>query len=198
MRVFCFYKLADGSGLYLEVMPIGSKLWRMKFKQATGKESRLAFGSYPEVSILEARRRRADARSLMASGTDPAKDRNLKKQLSTEIAANTFEKIAREWHSNRIEQWQPQTAKNILHRLEQDVFPLIGKLPILTIKTPLMLNVIQQIEKRGALEVARRNAQVCSQVFRYAVVKGLLEFDPVAALKGDTSLSKNQIMQRSP
>ena len=144
-------------------MPIGSKLWRMKFKQVNGKESRLAFGSYPDISILEARKKRAEARSLMASGIDPAKDRHQKKQLSTEIASNTFEKIAREWHSNRIEQWQPQTAKNILYRLEQDIFTLIGELPIVTIKTPSMLNVIQQIEKRGAVEVARRNAQVCSQ-----------------------------------
>lgn len=179
------YKLADGGGLYLEVMPIGSKLWRMKFKQTNGKESRLAFGSYPEISISEARKKRADARGLMASGIDPAKDRHQKKQLSIEIDSNTFEKIAREWHNNRIGQWQPQTAKNILHRLEQDVFPSIGKLPITMIKTPLMLNVIQQIEKRGALEVARRNAQVCSQIFRYAVVKGLIEFDPVAALKSE-------------
>lgn len=111
-------------------MPIGSKRWRMKFKQVNGKESRLAFGGYPDIFILEARKKWAEARSLMASGTDPAKDRHQKKQLSTEIAPNTFEKIAREWHSNRIEQWQPRTAKHILYRLEQDVFPLIGELPM--------------------------------------------------------------------
>jgi hypothetical protein len=73
------YKLADGGGLYVEAMPIGSKLWRMKFKQANGKESPLAFGNYPDISILEARKKRAEARALMVDGIDPAKDRKQKK-----------------------------------------------------------------------------------------------------------------------
>lgn len=90
------YKLADGGGLYIEIMPIGSKLWRLKFRQANGKESRLALGSYPEVTIADARKKRAEARSLMNDGIDPAQDRLQKKRLSIEAAANTFEKLARE------------------------------------------------------------------------------------------------------
>lgn len=124
------YKLADGGGLYLEVMPTGSKLWRMKFKQASGNESRLAFGSYPEVSLVEARAKRAAARAQMASGVDPAQAKRIEKLERATAAGNTFEAIAREWHANKLESWQENTAKNILHRLEKDVFPLIGRHPI--------------------------------------------------------------------
>ena len=133
------YKLADGGGLYLEVMPTGSKLWRMKFKQTNGNESRLAFGSYPETTLIEARGKRAAARKLLATGIDPAQAKRIEKATAANAAANTFEAVAREWHANKLETWQERTATNILHRLEKDVFPLIGRYPIADIKAPLIL-----------------------------------------------------------
>lgn len=178
------YKLADGGGLYLEVMPIGSKLWRMKFKQTNGKESRLAFGSYPEVSLLEARNKRTEARALMAKGIDPAQAKRVEKATAATSAANTFETIAREWHANKLESWQTRTATNVLHRLEKDVFPLIGKYPIAEIKAPVMLDVLRQIEKRGAVDMAKRQGQVCGQIFRYAIATGRADTDPVPHLRG--------------
>ena len=178
------YTLSDGEGLYLNVTIQGRKQWRFKFV-IEGKSNWLSFGSFPEVSLLEARDKRLAARKLLAQGIDPAKDRDAKKQIQLNDSAHTFEVVAREWHANRLSKWQPLTAKSIMHRLEQDVFPQIGNLPVSSIKTPLMLQVIQNIEKRGALETAKRNCQVCSQIFRYAVVKGLLEYDPVAALRSE-------------
>jgi integrase len=178
------YKLTDGGGLYLEVMPTGSKLWRMKFKQANGNESRLAFGSYPEISMLDARGKRAAARKLIAAGIDPAQAKRVEKATATNAAANTFEAVAREWHTNRLETWQPRTAINILHRLEKDVFPFIGKYPIADIKAPTMLDVLRQIEKRGALDMAKRQGQVCGQIFRYAIASGKADMDPVPGLRG--------------
>lgn len=162
-------------------MPVGSKLWRMKFKQTSGKESRLAFGSYPEVSLLEARNKRTEARALMAKGIDPAQAKRVEKAT----AANTFETIAREWHSNKLESWwQTRTATNVLHRLEKDVFPLIGKYPIAEIKAPVMLDVLRQIEKRGAVDMAKRQGQVCGQIFRYDIATGRADTDPVPHLRG--------------
>lgn len=178
------YKLADGGGLYLEVMPTGRKLWRMKFKQGSGKESRLAFGAYPEVSLAEARAKRDAARKQLAGGVDPAQAKRIEKQQKAIAVANTFEAVAREWHANKLDTWQPRTAKNILHRLEIDVFPLIGKLPITDIKAPVVLDVLRQIEKRGALEMAKRQGQVCGQIFRFAVASGKADIDPVPSLKG--------------
>lgn len=179
------YKLADGGGMYLEVTPTGSKLWRMKFKQANGKESRLAFGSYPEVSLLEARKKRVQAREQLAKDIDPAQVKRIEKKNKLVAAANTFEAVAREWHENKsTHSWQPQTSTQNLIAFEKDLFPSIGKLPIASIKTSLMLDVLQQIEKRGALEVTKRIATLASGVFKYAVVKDLMLYDPITALKG--------------
>jgi len=185
------YKLADGGGLYLEVMPTGRKLWRMKFKQASGKESRLAFGAYPEVPLAEARARRDAARKQMAVGVDPAQAKRIEKQQKATAAANTFEAVAREWHTNKLGSWQARTAANILHRLEIDVFPLIGKHPITDIKAPIMLDVLRQIEKRGALDMAKRQGQVCGQIFRFAIASGKAEVDPVPSLRGALKSSLN-------
>jgi integrase len=178
------YKLADGGGLYLEVMPNGSKLWRMKFKQASGNESRLAFGAYPEVSLLAARKKRAAAREQLAGGVDPAQAKRIDKQNRAKANANTFEAVAREWHANKVDSWQERTATNVLHRLEKDVFPLIGRHPIADIRAPVMLDVLRQIEKRGALEMAKRQGQICGQIFRFAIASGKAEIDPVPSLRG--------------
>ena len=182
------YKLSDGGGLYLEVSRIGekgtSKLWRMKIRQANGKEGRLSFGSYPTVSIADARKKRDEAKTLIANDIDPAQSKRIEKITKTTNNINTFENIARAWHANKAETWQERTASNVLHRLEKDVFPFIGKLPIKEIKAPLMLDVLRQIEKRGAVDMAKRQGQVCGQIFRFAIAEGKAEFDPVPSLRG--------------
>lgn len=176
------YTLADGGGMYLEIAPTGSKIWRMAYRQPNGKNTRLTFGAYPEVTLLDARQKRMDARKQKAAGTDPAQARRVSKINKATAAANTFEAVARDWHANKLDTWQPRTAANILHRLEVDIFPLIGQHPITEIKAPVMLDVLRQIEKRGALDMAKRQAQVCGRIFRYAIASGKAEFDPVPSL----------------
>jgi integrase len=177
------YTLADGGGMYLEVAPTGSKIWRMAYRQPNGKNTRLTFGAYPEVSLLDARQKRMDARKQRAAGTDPAQAKRIDKINKATADANTFEAVAREWHSNSLDTWQQRTGANILHRLEVDVFPLIGRHPIAQIKGPVMLDVLRQIEKRGALDMAKRQGQVCSRVFRYAIASGKAESDPMPSLR---------------
>lgn len=184
------YTLADGGGMYLEVAPSGSRTWRMAYRQPNGKNTRLTFGTYPEVSLAEARERRDLARKQRKEGIDPAQAKRIEKAGKALASANTFEAVAREWHANKFETWQPHTAKNILHRLEQDVFPLMGKHPIAGIKAPVVLDVLRQIEKRGALEIAKRQGQVCSQIFRYAIAEGRAEVDPVPSLRGALKTSE--------
>ena len=178
------YTMADGGGMYLEVSPTGSRTWRMSYRQPTGKTNRLTFGAYPEVSLLDARKKRMGAKKLKASGIDPAQARRIDKVNKASANANTFEAVAREWHANKLATWQERTAKNVLHRLEKDVFQLIGKQPIADIKAPMMLDVLRQIEKRGALDMAKRQGQVCGQIFRYAIACGKAEIDPVPSLRG--------------
>lgn len=177
------YKLADSGGLHLLVKPNSGRYWRMKYR-FDGKEKLLSFGVYPEVSLSEARSKRDKAKAHLEESQDPAQVKRIEALQRTESNANTFEAVARAWHSNRRETWQDRTADNILHRLEKDIFPLIGSLPIATVKAPVILDVLRQIEKRGALEIAKRQAQVCGQIFRYAVATGAVEYDPVPSLRG--------------
>jgi len=178
------YTLADGEGMYLEVTPLGTKIWRMSYRQPNGKRTRLTFGTYPEVSLQQARQRRFEAQRQRAEGVDPAQARRLAKQARAAIDMHTFEAVAREWHANKSETWKENTAREAINRLQSDVFPLVGTRPIGEVDAPLMLDVLKQVEKRGALEMAARLAQLCSQVFRYAIAKGLIKYNPIPDLRG--------------
>src|SRR5271169_4176032 len=120
------YKLADGGGMYLEVMPNGSKYWRLKYRIA-GKEKRLALGVYPRVSLADARDRREQARKLLANGTDPSTAKQTQKRQAKISAANTFEAVAREWIENRSNHWTEGHKALTLRTLEQDAFPSLGR-----------------------------------------------------------------------
>lgn len=177
------YKLADGFGMYLEVMPHGSKLWRLKFR-THGKESRLSLGNYPETTLSEARDKRAEARKLLAAGISPALNRQQGKQTAALDAQNTFEAVAREWHDTHRTRWSDGYADSLMHRLEADIFPPMGKLPVKAVTAPQLLAVLKGVQKRGAIEMAHRLMQTCSQVFRYAIATSRAERDTAADLKG--------------
>jgi len=177
------YRLFDSLGLYIEVAPNGSKLWRLKY-QFFGKEKRLAIGKYPEISLLEAREKRDQARKLLADSIDPAAEKKDRRNAALANLATTFELVAREWHQNHKERWTPEYAQDIMHRMEMDIFPQIGKLPIADIKPIQVLSALRRIENRGAHEMARRSMQYCSQIFRYAVITERCERDATSELKG--------------
>ncbi|MFZ6850078.1 tyrosine-type recombinase/integrase [Undibacterium sp. RuRC25W] len=149
------WTLADGNGLYLEITPAGKKSWRMAYRRPiTKKNNRLSFGDYPLIGLAEARAKCLAASKLLKDGIDPAAERDEKKQLAAESAAHTFEKIAREWHSTRLSAWSAATAKDTINRLEKDIFPEIGKLPISEVTHKQMIAALRKIEERGAGEVA--------------------------------------------
>lgn len=176
------YKLFDGGGLYLEVSPKGSKLWRMKYR-FSGKEKKLAIGIYPIITLSEARNARASAKKSIANGVDPSAKKQEQKRQQILEAENTFEVIAREWHEHSKERWSDNHQLTVMRRLETEVFPALGKKPITSIDPPTVLDLIRKVEKRGANEVARRTKQLCGQVFRYAVNTGRLDADPTSTLK---------------
>jgi integrase len=175
------YKLFDSGGLYLEVTTAGRKYWRWKYRFG-GKEKRLAFGVYPDVTLKMAREERDDARLQLANGVDPSEARRAEKVA--QAGAESFEAIAREWHAKFSPGWEASHGDRILRRLENDIFPWLGKRPIGEIKPPDTLAVLRRIESRGALETAHRALQNCGQVFRYAVATGRAERDPTRDLKG--------------
>lgn len=167
------YKLADGGGLYLLVRATGSRLWRMKYR-IDGKEKLLSFGRYPEVTLAEARQRRAEARLALARGEDPGP--------KATAPITSFEAAARAWHSNRIDRLEEGHAARILARLERDVFPALGHRDLQHIAAADVLAMLRAVEARGALDVSRRLRQHVSQVYLFAIPQGWATHDPAAGL----------------
>jgi integrase len=176
------YTLADGGGLCLEVQPTGGKLWRFKYR-LHGKQSRIALGAWPAVSLADAREKRDATRKLLASGVDPGAQRKAEKLAGAEAAANSFEAIAREWYAKRSPGWAPGHSEKVIRRLERDVFPWIGSKAVTDITAPDVLSVLRRIESR-AVETAHRACQNCGQVLRYAVATGRAQADVTRDLRG--------------
>ena len=174
-------RLFDGFGLYLEVSPTGSKLWRQKYRFA-GKEKRLALGIYPDVTLREARERCAEARKLLSAGLDPSDHRKAEKAAGADRAANSFEVIAREWLTKQA--WVPHYRVKIEAWLANDVFPWIGGRPVAEVTAPEFLRCARRMESRGAVESAHRVLQNCGQVMRYAIATGRADRNPVTDLRG--------------
>ena len=176
------YKLFDGEGLFLLVKKNGNKHWRLKYR-FLGKEKLLALGSYPLFSLQDAREAKMEAKKLIAEGVDPVVHKQNSKVEAIRNVQNTFQAIALEWYENRKDIWNPRYADEVLKRLNEDIFPYIGKMPIKDIEPPLLLEVIKKIERRGALELSRRQLQKCGEIFRYAIASGRVERDPSNDIK---------------
>lgn len=187
-------KLFDERGLYLEVSPRGGKWWRFKYRFG-GKAKLLSLGVYPEVKLKTARERRDEMRRLIAEGVDPSAHRKASKTAHYERSANTFEAIAREWHSThsptpdpelnkKRKIWAKSHSKRILELLERDLFPWLGARPIKEITAQEILACARRIEGRNALDTAHRAIQNCGQIMRYAIANGKAERNPAADLRG--------------
>ncbi len=174
------YKLADGEGLYLEVMPTGSKLWRLKYRHL-GKENRLAFGSYPEVTLVQARRKRSEARQLMSEGKDPSSERKSARQAQ-KVEGLSFETLAREWFAYNAPRWADSTAYKAKLYLENDLIPGIGSRQLKTITRPDLVELVRKVEARGTLNAAGKIRQWLHQIFRYGLAKGVVESNPATDL----------------
>lgn len=179
-------KLSDGRGLFLQVTPGGSKLWRMNYRYQ-GKQRTAAFGSYPNVSLATARLKAAELKDKLASGTDPSL-----KEGQAALPVQTFKEAAREWYRAREAQWFGGYAARIWARLEADVFPRIGTKDVATVTPAEVLSLLREVENRNALEMAKRLRQTMSAIFRYAVANGWASSDPAAPLAGAMKSSLRQ------
>jgi integrase len=176
-------KLFDGDGLFLLVTPQAGKYFRLKYR-FEGKEKLLALGTYPEISLADARQQRDEARRQVAHGIDPSEVRKALKAAKVAGRDNSFEVVAREWHGKFEKKWSTVHAATILDRLKKEIFPWLGNRPIDEIKAPELLKVLRRMESRGALDTAHRVRNHCSNVFRYAIATGRAERDPASDLRG--------------
>lgn len=172
------FKLADGDGLYLYITPQGSKLWRWKYRYQ-GKEKLMALGVYPAVPLAAARKLHRQGRELLAAGIDPMAARKAEKQAD----GLTFEAVAGKWFAH----WKPERSERhtmyVWRRLAADVFPAIGKVPVGDLTAARFRDCVKAVEARGALDIAKRLLQTCSQVMRWAVANDLAERNPVADVR---------------
>ena len=176
-------KMFDGRGLYLEISPRGGRWWRLKYR-FDGKDKRISLGTYPDVSLKDARERREEARRQIANQLDPSELRKLEKAARVESVANSFEIVACEWFAKHEPNWSTGHADRVISRLKKDVFPWIGSKPIADITAPLVLETLRRIESRGALDSAHRILGYCSQIFRYSIATGRARYNPAGDLRG--------------
>jgi len=174
------YKLSDAQGLYLEITPNGSKLWRLKYRVA-GKEKKLALGAYPTVTLAQARQRRVTAREQLAEGIDPGEQKKAAKQAHR-VTGLTFETLAREWFAYNSPRWAESTAYKAKLYLENDLIPGIGSRPVKAITRPDLVELVGKVEARGTLNAAGKIRQWLHQIFRFGLAKGMVDANPATDL----------------
>ena len=176
-------KLFDAGGLFLLVSPNGGKWWRLKYRFG-GKEKLLSLGTYPQVSLKDARNRRDEAKKIISNGNDPSAERQQAKVESRLSAANTFGAVADELLGKKAKKLAQVTQAKLKAILDNDLRPWLGDRPIRDITAPEILAVVQRIENRGANELAHRALRLSAQTFQYAIVTGRVERNPAADLRG--------------
>lgn len=176
-------KLFDERGLFLLLQPSGGKLWRLKYR-ILGKEKKLSLGIYPDVTLKEARKRRDEARTLLANGADPASVKSEQAKSAKRNAANTFKAIADEFIDKSAKEGRAavtiKKTRWLLSLLESD----LGNRPITEITPADLLEALQKVEAKGHLETARRMRSFAGRVFRYAVATSRATADPSNLLRG--------------
>ena len=174
-------RLTDGGGLYLEVSPAGSKRWFWKF-YPDGKESRLALGSYPDLSLKLARAARDEARKVRQGGANPVQVRKAEKLSRAASSVTTYEAVAREFHATKKTGWSDGHGVKWLRMNELYLFPHLGALPLASITPPMLLTALRKVERKGILSTAQDLRSMAGQVFRYGVQTGRCQRDPAVDL----------------
>ena len=177
------YKVSDSEGLHVLVTTTGSVLWRFAYR-FEGKQKLLALGSYPFVLLAEARAARQEAKRLLKDGKDPSHERKIEKRRQRVAAGHTFQAVADEWFDLRKDMWAKSYADRLRSRLDADLLPTLGPRPIASIEPIEVLDFVRKVEKRDAVEMAKRIMQMASAIFRYGVATSRCPRDPTFDLRG--------------
>lgn len=189
-------RYADGEGLYLQIAASGGKYWRMKYRFG-GKEKLLAFGVYPAVSLKDAREKRFLAKQTLGRGTDPGLIKRQAKDEAIRQAENTFKTVAEDWLSHQAGRWEPITLERTRASFVADVYPKLGTLAMASIQASQVMNVVKDIEKRGASEIATRVLQRIKAVYRYGVTHQRIESNPMLDLVPSEILKPRRVKHRA-
>lgn len=177
------YRKSDGGGLFVEVRPNGSKLWRMAYRH-DGKQKLLSFGAYPATSLASARAKRQDAKTLLADGIDPLASAKAEQAQQRALSEHTFGKIADELIAKGEKDGLAQRTLEKKRWILSLVKPDLENRPIEAITAADILAVLRKVEAKGNYETAKRMRSVIGQVFRYAVATARASNDPTFGLRG--------------
>lgn len=172
-------KMSDSGGLFLFVTTKGHKSWRLKYRFG-GSEKLLVLGSYPDVSLRKARELRDDAKRLLRDDRDPAVEQRKRRIDAHAAAGATFRKHALAWHEAQKGRWSPVHIRKVEQALKRDLLPELGALPLAEIDGPTVLAVLRKVERRGAIDTAKRLRQHVSAIFQVAIAEGVVGHDPAA------------------
>ncbi len=186
------YKVSDGASLYVLVSPSGLRAWRWKYRFG-GKEKLLALGTYPSTSLADARLAKDQAKLKVAAGIDPSEERKDAKLAQLSAHETSFEAVARAWHKVWSIEKHARYAEDVLSRLERNAFPRLGHRDIANIEAKDVVRMMEHIQGRGATDIALRLRNTCSQIFRFAITRGLASRDPASAFLPSDVLPKRRI-----
>ena len=189
------YKLGDGDGLQLRVKPSGSKTWLFDYvKPQSKKRSSIGLGSYPAISLADARKRRDSAREMVAKGIDPKEHKEQVQRRERDLSENTFEKVTSDWFNVKKHEVTPDYAEDIWRSLELHIMPRLGKQPISKINAPETIETLKPVAAKGNLETVRRVCQRLNEVMNFAVNTGLAQANPLYGIKSAFSKPKKDLM----
>ncbi|MCZ3383856.1 integrase domain-containing protein [Kosakonia sp. SOY2] len=175
--------LHDGDGLFLMVKTSGKKLWRFRYQKPTTKQrTMIGLGAFPALSLAEARSLRTQYLSLLARGIDPQTQAEQAAEQQQIAIESIFSNVAANWFAMKRNSVTPDYAKDIWRSLEKDIFPAIGEIPVQKIRARTLVEALEQIKARGALETVRRLVQRINEIMIYAVNTGLIDANPASGI----------------
>ncbi|RIZ54593.1 integrase domain-containing protein [Vibrio sp. PID23_8] len=170
------YNLADGDGLFLRIKPSGSKRWIFNYSRPfTKKRANMGFGSYPMVSLAEARCKRLSAQELLAQSIDPKAHKDEQEQLKKDALESTFGAMADKWHQLKRQQVKLETAEKAFRSLEKHVLPYLKNVPLEAIKPKTVIKLLEPVKANGNLETVKRLCRSINEVMRLGVASGVIE-----------------------
>ncbi len=189
------YRLSDGQGLQLRVLPSGSKQWQLNYYRPTnGKRANFNLGRFPDVNLAQARKNSLLAKELIAQGIDPQEDQKKKQQDYKEIHEHTFVNVAKEWFEIKKDSVTSDYASDILRSLELHIFPHLADTPVKNITAPLVIELLKPIEAKGSLETVKRLSQRLNEVMNFATNCGLIQANPLIGIKAAFKKPKKENM----
>jgi integrase len=191
------YKLFDSQGLFLLVTKAGTRSWRYKYRYG-GKEKLLTFGQYPGITLAGAREQRDKARGVLREGKDPAHEAQKLKRALIAASNTSFRSVAEAWFEDEVPGWSISHAKRVKFRLEKDIYPEFGKLPISEIDSRAILAALRKIERRGSIETAKRVRGYIFAIFERAIGECLIDDDVNPAIRVAKSLKKTPVGAKQP